>query len=52
MFQESLLDHGISHGKGFLTTDCSTLHPFSEVVLHDNDTIVAILSRFQRTHQI
>ncbi len=52
MFQDPVLNHSVNYGKGFLTTDCSTLHPFSEVVLHDNDIIVAILSNFERTHQI
>ncbi len=39
-------------GKGFITTDCSTLNPFSEVVLHYNDIIVAVWSRFEWTHEI
>ena len=52
VFQDPILNHSVSYGKGFLTTDCLTLHPFSEVVLHDNDIIVAILSRFESTHQI
>ncbi len=52
VLQDAVLNHSFSYGKGFLTADCSNLHPFSEVVLHDNDIIIAILSRFERTHQI
>ncbi len=46
MFQDPVLNHSVSYGKGFLATACSTLHPSSEVVLHDNVIIIAVLSRF------
>ncbi len=52
VFQDPILNHSISCGKGFLTTDCSTLYPFGEVVLHDNDVNAAVLSRFERVHEI
>ncbi len=52
MFQDPVLNHSVSYGKDFLTADCSTLHPFGEVVLHDNDIIVAVLSCFEWNHQI
>ena len=52
MFQDPVLNHGVSYGKGFLTTNCSPLHPFSEVVLHENNIIVTVLSHFEWTHQI
>ncbi len=50
VFQDPILSHSVSYGKGFLTTDCSTLRPFNEVVLHDKDIIVAVLSRFEWAH--
>ncbi len=46
MFQDPFLYHGVIYGKGFLTTDCSTLHPFNEVILHHNNIIVAIFESF------
>ncbi len=52
MFQNPILNDSLSYGKGFLTTDCATLYPFSEVVLHDNDILVAVFSRFEWTRQI
>ncbi len=52
MFQDPILNHSFGYGKGFLTPDCSTLHPFGEVVLHDNYIIVAVLSHFEWAHEI
>ncbi len=42
MSQDPVLNHSVSYGK----------RSFSEVVLHDNNIIVAILSHFERTHEI
>ena len=52
MLQGPVLNHNISYGKSFLTTDYSTIHSFSEVVLHDNVIIVSVWSPFKRTHQV
>ncbi len=52
VFQDPILNHSVSYGEGFLTTDCSALHLFGEVVLRDNDIIVAVLSRFEWAHEI
>ncbi len=52
MFQDPFLNYGIGHCEGFLTADCSTLHPLGEVVLHDNDIIVAVMGHLEGTHQI
>ncbi len=50
MFQYTVLDYGVIHCEGFLAADCSTLCPLGEVILHDNDIIIAILGRFEGTH--
>ncbi len=52
VFQDPILNYSVSYGKGFLTTDCSAIHPLGEVVLHDNDIIVAVLSHFEWAHEI
>ncbi len=52
VFQDPILNHSVSYSKGFLTTDCSSLHPFGEVILHDNEVIVAVLSRVEWAHEM
>ncbi len=41
MFQYPVISNGINHSYGFFAPDCSTLHPLGEVVLHNNDIIIA-----------
>ncbi len=52
MFQDPVLNYGLSHSDGFFATECSTLHPFGKMVLHDNDIIIDLLGHFKWTHQI
>ncbi len=50
MLQDPILNYGMSHSDGFFATDCSTLHPLGEVVLHGNDVFIAVMGRFEWTN--
>ena len=53
MFQDLVLNNCISRSyASFYVTDCSTLHPLGEVVLHDNDIIIGVLGALKGTHQV
>ncbi len=43
MFENPVLNNSINHSYGFFATDCPTLHTLGEVVLHDNNIIIAVL---------
>ena len=48
MFQDPILNDGIRHCYGFFAANSWILQPLSEVVLYDDNVIIAILGPFER----
>ena len=47
------MKNGISHSERFFATDCVTLHPRSDVILHNhNEFIAAFICLLERTYQV
>ncbi len=52
MFQDPFLNNGTGHSDSLFATDGTTLHLFTEVVLHHGNVFIAIWGSFKSAHQV